>query len=78
MPQLHLYVSDDVAAAMRARAQRAGMPLSRYLAKVVAEAADDAWPEGWLDGIAGASPGFAVPDEPVAPPIEPLDATPRG
>jgi hypothetical protein len=50
---------------MRAQVARSETPLSRRSAEAIAETADDAWPKAWLDGIAGASPGFQVPDEPI-------------
>lgn len=54
MPQLHLYVSDDVATALRERARERGTSLSRLLAEIVTRDARRAWPEGWLERVAGA------------------------
>ena len=50
MPQLHLYVSDDVAEALRER----GTSVSKLLAEIVTRDARRAWPEGWLDRVGGA------------------------
>jgi hypothetical protein len=53
MPQLHLYVPDEVADTAKARAKAAGKSLSSYLADlVVSEIAGD-WPEGFFDEVAG-------------------------
>jgi hypothetical protein len=71
MPQLHLYVSDDVAETLRARADDAGLSVSRYLAKVVTESVHPGWPEGYFEAIAGSCPDFAVPPSPPPRPIEP-------
>jgi hypothetical protein len=54
VPQLHLYVSDDVATALRERARERGTSLSRLLAEIVTRDARRAWPEGWLERVAGA------------------------
>ncbi len=56
MPQLHLYVSDDVAEALRVRALASGTSVSKLLAEIVARDARRDWPEGWLDRVAGAWP----------------------
>jgi len=54
VPQLHLYVSDDVATALRERARERGTSLSKLLAEIVTCDARRAWPEGWLERVAGA------------------------
>jgi len=56
VPQLHLYVSDDVAAELRARARERGVSVSRLLAEIVTRDARRAWPDGWLERVAGAWP----------------------
>lgn len=56
MPQLHLYVSDDVAAALRARAREQGTSVSKLLAEIVTRDAQRSWPEGWLERVVGAWP----------------------
>jgi post-segregation antitoxin (ccd killing protein) len=57
VPQLHLYVSDDVAAELRARAHDRGMSVSKLLAEIVDRDLRRGWPEGWLQRVAGAWPG---------------------
>ena len=66
MPQLHLYVSDDVAIALRERARERGTSLSKLLAEIVTRDARRAWPEGWLESVAGAwnGPWPTVDDPP--------------
>ena len=66
MPQLHLYVSDDVATALRERARERGTSLSRLLAEIVTRDARRAWPEGWLERVTGAwtEPWPTVDDPP--------------
>ena len=54
MPQLHLYVSDDVATVLRERARERGTSLSKLLAEIVTRDARRVWPEGWLERVAGA------------------------
>jgi len=66
VPQLHLYVSDDVAAELRARARERGVSVSKLLAEIVTRDARRAWPEGWLGRVAGAwtDPWPTVDDPP--------------
>jgi hypothetical protein len=53
MPQLHLYVSDEVAAEIHRRAKASGVSVSRFLAKLVQERASSGWPDGWFDRVPG-------------------------
>lgn len=53
MPQLHLYVPDEMAKELRERAHSNGLSLSRYLAKVVRHELGQGWPEGFFDRVAG-------------------------
>ena len=71
MPQLHLYVSDDVAASLRERADEAGIPLSRFLARLVTDQPASEWPPGYLDAVCGSCPDF--PDPPPEPPESPIE-----
>jgi len=69
VPQLHLYVSDDVAIALRERARERGTSLSKLLAEIVTRDARRAWPEGWLESVAGVWTGpWPTVDDP--PPDE--------
>jgi hypothetical protein len=56
VPQLHFYVPEDVAEAVRRGAQARNLPVSRYLAEIVRREVAG-WPEefedvlgGWQDG----------------------------
>jgi hypothetical protein len=53
MPQLNLYVSDDIAETARARAKAAGKSLSSYLADLVVNQLAAEWPEGFFEEMAG-------------------------
>ncbi|MEC9341390.1 MAG: hypothetical protein VX663_07905 [Pseudomonadota bacterium] len=53
MPQLHCYVPDKVARQLRERAERAKMPLSRYLAILIQRDLEQEWPEGYFDLFGG-------------------------
>jgi hypothetical protein len=64
MPQLHLYVSDDLAAEIGRRAEAAGMSVSRFLAKLVQEKASAGWPDGWFDRVPGGWKGAPLERQP--------------
>jgi hypothetical protein len=66
MPQLHFYVPDDLAKTLRARAKAQGLPVSRYLAGVVARELGGDWPKAYFDEIVGGWQG------------EPLRRAPQG
>ena len=53
MPQLHLYVSDELARQVRERARSKGVPVSRYLGDLVQREVLRDWPEGWFDRVVG-------------------------
>ena len=53
MPQLHLYVSDDVAETATARAKAAGKTLSSYLADLVVTEVGGEWPDDFFDEVIG-------------------------
>lgn len=53
MPQLHLYVSDDVAETAKSRAKAAGKSLSSYLADLVVNEVAGEWPEGFFEEVVG-------------------------
>ena len=74
MPQLHFYVPDEVAEQVKARAAKARMPVSRYVAELVRRDAGQGWPESYFERIS-AAPEAALTHEPSAPPEErlPLD-----
>ena len=53
MPQLHCYVPSELAERLRERAEREGLSLSRFLARVLDREVDDDWPEGFFEEVAG-------------------------
>jgi hypothetical protein len=53
MPQLHLYVNDEVAAEITRRAKAAGLSVSRYLGQLVRDRTSAGWPPGWFEEVAG-------------------------
>lgn len=53
MPQLHLYVPEDVAARVRQRAGARGQSVSAYLADVVRGAAGGGWPPRFFEQVVG-------------------------
>lgn len=66
MPQLHLYVSKELASRVNDRANAAGMSTSRYIAELVKRDLDADWPDGFFDEVAGGWVG------------EPLERPPQG
>jgi hypothetical protein len=53
MPQLHLYLPDEIAEAAKAKAQAAGKSLSSYLADLVTSAVAGDWPEDFFEEVVG-------------------------
>ncbi len=53
MPQLHLYVPDDVAETAKSRAKAAGKSLSAYLADLVVNEVAGDWPDGFFEEVVG-------------------------
>jgi len=53
MPQLHLYVPEELAAEIARRAEALGMSVSRFLAEVVRRDIGTAWPDGYFDDVVG-------------------------
>ena len=72
MPQLHLYVPDDVAETAKSRAKAAGKSLSSYLADLVVNEIAGDWPEGFFDSIHVTDPAFERPDQGQLPPVKNL------
>lgn len=66
MAQVSLYLNDATMERLRACAEGAGESLSRYVAQLIAaDAARDAWPEGYWEGAYGclADESFQVPQQ---------------
>ena len=60
MPQLHLYVPEEVAVRIRAKAQARRMPVSRYLAELVRQDVGGGWPDGYFERVVGGWQGEAL------------------
>lgn len=53
MPQLHLYIPDDLAERIQNEAQAAKVSVSRYLAELVRREMTPDWPEGYFEEVIG-------------------------
>ena len=53
MPQMHLYVSKDIAEEVKRRAAGKGVSTSRYLADLVRGEVADEWPPGFFEEVIG-------------------------
>lgn len=53
MPQLHMYVSEEVAKRLKQEAEAHGTSLSKYLAEIVVRKASAGWPEGYFEDVIG-------------------------
>lgn len=60
MPQLHLYVPEEVASAVRRKADQEGLSVSRYLAHLVRREIGRGWPEGYFEEVVGGWHGEAL------------------
>jgi len=72
MPQMHLYVSKEIAAEVKRRADREGISTSRYLAELVRRECADEWPEGFFETVFGGWKGAPL-RRPEQPPVETRD-----
>ena len=53
MPQLNLYVPDDLAERIRYAAEAADLSVSRYLAELVRREVETEWPVGYFETVVG-------------------------
>lgn len=53
MPQLNLYVNDELAERIRRKADAADMSVSRYLAELIRREASGDWPDGFFEEVIG-------------------------
>lgn len=53
MPQLHLYVSKEMADALIRKAKAQGMSVSRLLAEIVRREVNPSWPQGYEQVLGG-------------------------
>ena len=68
MPQLHMYVSDEVAQSLRRRAAARSQSLSKYLAELARREVGSGWPEGYFERVVGGWHGDLA--RPPQPPLE--------
>ena len=62
MGQVTIYLDDAHEKQMRIAARAAGLPVSRWLAKLVEEKTRNGWPES-VTALAGAWPDFPEPEQ---------------
>ena len=60
MPQLHCYVTDELAEKFRKKAKQAHLPVSKYLALLVKREVGEQWPENYFDCFGGWQGGSLV------------------
>lgn len=53
MPQLHLYVPEEVVSLVRQRARSRRKTVSSYLADIVRREVASGWPKGFFDDVVG-------------------------
>ena len=53
MPQLHLYVPEDIALKVQQQAKERNLSVSRYLADVIKREVGEGWPEGYFERVCG-------------------------
>ncbi|MFZ0451544.1 MAG: hypothetical protein WAL98_20080 [Desulfatiglandaceae bacterium] len=53
MPQLNLYVPEEVAVKIRKKAGARNISISRYLADVIKREVGQGWPEGYFEKVCG-------------------------
>jgi hypothetical protein len=51
--QLNIYVPDGLAERLKRDAQRAGIPLSRYVLSLISSPMAEGWPTGYFDKACG-------------------------
>jgi hypothetical protein len=57
MPQLHLYLSKEVAGEVKRRAKSKGLSVSSYLADLVQGQIIDKWPKNFFSDVVGSWAG---------------------
>lgn len=53
MAQLHVYVPDEIACRARQLAEREGVSVSRFLARLLERELGPGWPEGYFELVVG-------------------------
>ena len=60
MPQLHLYLPEELASKVILEAQTRGISVSRFLAELVKREIRQGWSEGYFDEVVGQWQGEAL------------------
>jgi len=78
LPQLHLYIPDELAERIQREAQAADMSVSRYLAQLVQREISPDWPAGYFEDVVGGWQGKPLerPPQGTLEQREPLGAEP--
>lgn len=66
MPQLHMYLPESLATAIKLRAKTEGKTVSKLLAELVSREMGEGWPPGFFEAVVGGWEG------------EPLERAPQG
>ncbi len=60
MPQLHLYLPEEIAKRVRAKASSRSVSVSRYLSDLVRREMGEDWPPGFWDQVVGGWAGETI------------------
>lgn len=77
MPQLHMYVSDEVAERLKREAESRDKSLSKYLAEIVEREVSVGWPDGYFEHVVGGWVGDPL-ERPEQPPLQEREPISRG
>ena len=64
MAQMHFYVPDGLEKAIRKKAEKSHLSVSKFLAEVVKREVSDEWPEGYAESVFGKWQGEPLKREP--------------
>lgn len=77
MPQLQMYVSDEMAERLKREAKARNQSLSKYLAEIVEREVTVGWPEGYFEEVIGGWVGEPL-ERPEQPPLQERNPSSRG
>ena len=63
MPQVMIYLDEETEHVMRAAAERAGLPYSRWVAGLIRAAARTSWPADFFLDLSGSLPDAPLSEE---------------
>ena len=70
MPQMHLYLSEELAANVKEKAARLGISSSKYMANIIKKELSSDWPEGYFESFFVDDASFNIHDDDLLPPKE--------